>query len=171
MLHIESQSLSSKPAKIESHIKINFKAFHDSLHITICQEWIMAIYLIRLHRNDGAQGKYKGMDILHVQIVCSYCIWHRVVSQNLSEKKEQHTGPIKTKPQLKFENNHICLLMYYMYNVKFGTQYLVAFSKSCLPAVLHWPSYTSPQGPVLQDCISTWPKMWKENRTPVLTIN
>ena len=30
--------------------------------------------LVRLHRDDGAQGKDEGMDVLHVEVVGSHCV-------------------------------------------------------------------------------------------------
>ena len=32
--------------------------------------------LVRFHWDDSTQGKYEGMDILHVQVVCGHSIGH-----------------------------------------------------------------------------------------------
>lgn len=45
-------------------------------------------YLIRLHRNNRTESKYKGVNILHVQIVRSYCIRHRVISKHLQQTNQ-----------------------------------------------------------------------------------
>lgn len=39
--------------------------------------------LVRFHRDDGTEGKYEGMDVLHVEIVRGHGVRHGVISHAL----------------------------------------------------------------------------------------
>jgi len=55
-------------------------------------------HLIRFHGYDGTESKYKGMNILHVEVVGCHGIWHRVISQYLLEDTKKQIPNILNKP-------------------------------------------------------------------------
>lgn len=61
---------------------VPMEGLYHQQRLTECSR-ALAQHLVWFHGDDGAESKDERVNVLHVQVVCSHCVRHRVIGQAL----------------------------------------------------------------------------------------